>query len=269
MPPPPDAMTWAYLLARWTEFARASVAFPDDAEGRRWKACIADIIALQAITHALNESHTLPADEFALAMERAELGITAHARAIHNAWNAIPLPQSLTDLIDRARAAHRSAASLSVELRASDSAMIVPDTEPLTRALIEARWHGTLRIAAPGTILFAPEPIAFLCPFHTIPEPALAWLSAVPGAALIETPVPQTQIYRQIDPESITITADLVAPLHAQLPPGRPLLLTLIEHARPTEALADHDPERWIAAQSAAGVDPAAPPPVRFASAED
>ena len=258
-------MTWAYLLARWTEFARASVAFPNDAEGRRWKACIADIIALQAITHALDESHTLPAHEFALAMERAELAIAAHARAIHTAWNAIPLPDSLTDLIDRARAAHRTASALSLELRVTDAAMIVPDAEALTRALIEARWQGTLRIAAPGTILFAREPIAFLCPFHDIPEPALAWLSAIPGAAIVESPVPQTQIYRQVDPETVTITADLIAPLHAPLPPGRPLLITAIENARQTEALADHDPECWIAAQTAAGVDPAAPPPVRFA----
>jgi hypothetical protein len=32
----PDALTWAGLLGQWLDFARASVALPDDAEGRRW-----------------------------------------------------------------------------------------------------------------------------------------------------------------------------------------------------------------------------------------
>lgn len=109
---PHDPLTWAYLLARWTDFARASVSFPDQGLGGRWKAVVPDIIALQAITHALAEAANLPPDEHALALNRAELGITTHAANINNAWQNETLPESLSELILDAVQAHRLARSL-------------------------------------------------------------------------------------------------------------------------------------------------------------
>ena len=36
----PSDLTWTALLARWIEFAKASVALPDDAEGDRWRSSV-------------------------------------------------------------------------------------------------------------------------------------------------------------------------------------------------------------------------------------
>ena len=68
-----DDLTWAALLARWTEFAQSSLALPPDAEGDAWRTSIAPIISLQAITHALEEIEHIDPDERArqLAERRA------------------------------------------------------------------------------------------------------------------------------------------------------------------------------------------------------
>ena len=51
----PNVISWASLLAHWTQVAQASLALPRDAEGDRWRAAVPSIIVLQAVTHALAE----------------------------------------------------------------------------------------------------------------------------------------------------------------------------------------------------------------------
>lgn len=75
-------LTWAALLGKWTELARASVAFPRNAEGERWRRCVPDVIGLQAITHALGELDLLREDERGLALDRAAIGIKTHAASL-------------------------------------------------------------------------------------------------------------------------------------------------------------------------------------------
>ena len=72
-------LTWAALLGKWTELARASVAFPKTSEGAKWRKSVPDLIGLQAITHALGEFDLLADDEQGLALDRAALGIETHA----------------------------------------------------------------------------------------------------------------------------------------------------------------------------------------------
>lgn len=103
-PPPlhPDRLTWAVLLGRWVEFARGSVALPDDAQGRRMRASVADIIMLQAVWFALQHLDELDADQRALGVDRAELLIEKHAGAIRQRGADEPMPAKLTELIDDA-----------------------------------------------------------------------------------------------------------------------------------------------------------------------
>lgn len=72
-------LTWAALLGKWTELARASVAFPKTSEGAKWRKSVPDLIGLQAITHALGEFDLLDEGEQGLALDRAALGIETHA----------------------------------------------------------------------------------------------------------------------------------------------------------------------------------------------
>ena len=76
----PQALTWAAMLGRWVDFARSSVALPDDAEGRKLKASVPDLIQLQAVWFALQHLDDLPPDERALGRDRAGVLITRHTR---------------------------------------------------------------------------------------------------------------------------------------------------------------------------------------------
>lgn len=51
----PERLTWAVLLARWTEFARSAVALPKEGEAGLVRQSVADIITLQAVWFALGD----------------------------------------------------------------------------------------------------------------------------------------------------------------------------------------------------------------------
>ena len=97
-----NRLTWAVLLGRWTDFARSSLALPDDATGRAMKASISDIITLQAVYFALQELPILNADEQAIGRDRAAVLIQRSQSAIDQHWCGQVLPELLQQLIDDA-----------------------------------------------------------------------------------------------------------------------------------------------------------------------
>jgi hypothetical protein len=99
--------TWAMLLARWTQFAQASVALPRTAEGSRWRAAVGPIVGLQAVVFALGELEGLPADERALGRDRAGVLIRQYAGALEGLWSSEPMPGEVAALIADAREAAR------------------------------------------------------------------------------------------------------------------------------------------------------------------
>ena len=48
-PSKPDRLTWAVLLARWTDFARSALALPEVGEPGLVRQSVTDIITLQAV----------------------------------------------------------------------------------------------------------------------------------------------------------------------------------------------------------------------------
>lgn len=100
-----DALTWAGLLSKWTEFARSALALPRTAEGDRWRRAVPSIVGLQAVTFALGEVGTLPPDELALALDRAEMLVDRDREALERIWPGEPLHPDLRTLIDDARRA--------------------------------------------------------------------------------------------------------------------------------------------------------------------
>ena len=108
----PQRLTWAALLGRWVDFARSALALPDDPDGRRLRACVPDIIMLQAVWCALRELDDLEGAERALGLDRAAVLIDKHAAAIEQRWpdpaegevgGGETMPQLLLDLIRDAR----------------------------------------------------------------------------------------------------------------------------------------------------------------------
>lgn len=237
---PPDPATWAALLARWVEFARAAVSLPTDDEGNRWRRAVPPIITLQAVTHALAEIDRLPPGEQALALDRGEVLIRDNAAALNRIWGVDPLAEALLELIDDARLAHDAAASRGRHWIVTESRFVMPALDGALNALLGAGFSGDLLGALPGTILFEGEPALMARPDADL---------AIPGLRRSDGATPACQVYRQIGPETGRVERDLVAPLHASLPAGRPLLVPLIKGGEPTNALRDHDAEAWHALQ--------------------
>ena len=105
-------LSWPALLAAWTDFARASVAFPKDAEGDRWRAAVPGIIDLQAAACALGELHRLPEGHAAAAVDTAEVLISRRTRELRDLWDSKP-PEGVVEVI---LDAHSAAAAARAEL---------------------------------------------------------------------------------------------------------------------------------------------------------
>lgn len=229
-----SAVTWAALLAHWTELAKAAVALPDDGDGPRWKRVIADVIALHAATQALEHLDAIAHEQRPAALDMAELICCKHAAAIHDAWAGEDLPGELTELLTDSRIAFEAAANAGVEWRLKADRFESPHAAALADKLIKAGFRGELFLPAPGIPLFAGAPVAFARgPGGAPPDPSAA--SAVeqwfgPGAlhAPERTAGPR-QVYRQMDFASGTPTRDLIAAMDGTLPPGQPLLVLAID----------------------------------------
>lgn len=96
----PDRLTWAVLLARWTDFARSAVALPEDGELGLVRRSVTDIITLQAVWFALRQMDELDEEERAMGLNRAGLLIERHRDAIEKRFAGYALPEGLVSLLD-------------------------------------------------------------------------------------------------------------------------------------------------------------------------
>lgn len=217
----PETLTWTALLAKWMDFARASLAAPRDAEGDRWRAAVPAVINLQAVTFALADLAQLPVEERPLGRDRAELLIVENTARLHDIWRGEPMPESLVEISADARAAlERSVYADAVELIWEGPQSMVMPAVPI------GGEHGMLAVMQPGTIVMPGEPVAWW-----VERDGRPIMQAVPGCRQRAVSMPR-QVYRQLDEEG-RILGDVVAPLDDDLPPGMPLLVPLFEHGRP------------------------------------
>ncbi|GMV24018.1 MAG: hypothetical protein AMXMBFR58_00490 [Phycisphaerae bacterium] len=233
----PDSafLTWAALVAHWTEFARASVALPTQGPQARWRKAVPDIIELQAITHALGEVDRLSRKgERAVALDRADLQIRACATRLHQAWHDEPLHPGLVELIQDARLALAGAAEAGSEWTVQDDQLIAEHPAELADQLIAAGFAGTLMLPAPGVPLRHGSPAAFagLPGGEELPEQFARAIERHLGPASVGPPtrIPGArQVYRQFDFGSGRVVRDLVIPMRSGLPGGQPLLVLAID----------------------------------------
>ncbi|HLO40859.1 MAG TPA: hypothetical protein VK176_07535 [Phycisphaerales bacterium] len=228
-------LTWAMLLARWTEFARASVALPRKGEQGRWRSAVADIIGLQALAQAMGEVDELVRPgERTLGLDLADIQIKAHARNLHEIWKDAPLPEQLVDLIDDARAMHTACRNAGVEWSVASEQLMAEHPSALVEVLRVMGFKGDLYVPTPGVTLFQTCPAIYLSmPGGEIPdEEIMAVIDAHAGwegeLAEPERMYGMRQAYRQFDFLRGGALRDVVLPVDAGLPGGQPLLVCAI-----------------------------------------
>jgi len=218
------------------EFARASVALPDDADGERWRGSVVPIISLHALTMALAELELLDAADRPFARDRASVMIADANTALRAAWRGEPMPESILVLREDAQRALEIARFVgATELRwAGDGILDMPVVTTPTPS------PSTLCIAAPGTPMMPGSPVAW-------------WIGGAPieieGCVAERVTIPR-QVYRVLDANGRAVR-DLIAPLTAELPAGLPLLMPLLEDGEPVGRM-PNDVEAWRAMQRAA-----------------
>lgn len=263
---PMRAITWAALLARWTDFAQASLALPDDAEGEAWKASVPSIIELQAVTHALGELDELADDDRPAAIDRAELICQKAAKELYRVWQHEP-PHQVEEIIDDARAMFEAASNAGVEWLAAIDQMTVPPAAALKAKLTPLKFRGDVFLATPGYPLLAGTPVAFArAPGGAVPKPevlkAIAKFLAIEGGKVSEPDrvASPRQVYRRSDFATGKLASDLVISMTEPPVAGQPLLVLAIEAG---ELLSPAMPTRGMASGSMA-----VPPGVEFAAGE-
>jgi hypothetical protein len=233
--PDNSLLTWAALVAHWTEFARASVALPTEGPQARWRVAVPDIIELQAITHALGELDRLSRPgERAVALDRADLQIRACAARLHQAWHDEPLHPGLVELIQDARLALAAAAEAGSEWTVADDQLVAEHPAELVDELLAEGFSGTLFLPAPGVPLRRGSPAAFagLLRGDDLPARFARAIERHLGPTSVGPPtrIPGArQVYRQFDFGSGRVVRDLVIPMRSGLPGGQPLLVLAID----------------------------------------
>ncbi|TVQ64331.1 MAG: hypothetical protein EA379_01830, partial [Phycisphaerales bacterium] len=238
--------------------AQASLALPGDANGDRWRRSVAPIVGLQAVVFALADTDELPDDERALGLDRADVLIRAHAADLHEAWRAEPMPPLVAELIDDARAALAAQRSRGTEWVVAVDRLETPDLHALLRSACGNGWTGDALGATRGTVLFRGEPV-----LHTRPHAEIN----IEGCERVRR-APPRQVFRQVDDATGRVVRDLVAPLGAPLPPGRPLLVTLAERGVPAPPADEARTEKWRESQRRA-LPEGAPPIEHWAEERD
>lgn len=233
--PLPD-LTWPGLLAHWTAFAQSSLALPKTAEGERWKAAVAPIIGLQAVTFALGDLDKLTRPgERAAAIDTAQVQIRQHVGELHALWKGEELPPMLRELIDDAGKARSAAAGAGVEWRVTVDKLVSGSVQEVQALVASMGFEGDLYLPVPGAALFRNAPAAFARDPGGA-RPAENVLRAV-KEFLVDVSRPERvpcfrQVYRQFDFGKGVVVRDYVVPFDRELPPGQAQLIPAIERGR-------------------------------------
>lgn len=229
-------LTWAALLGKWTDFAKAAVALPQEGEGGRWRDAVAPIITLQAVTHALGELDAIDPGERPAALDRAEIACREASGRLNEIWRGEALPEQVGELIEDSRVAFEMAANSGVEWLVESDSLVAPHPGDLLEKLKRAGFAGDLFLPSPGVPLFRGSVAAFARgPGGAPPDDAIvkaveSFLTRRGGRVSeperIATP---RQVYRQLDFATGKVTRDLVVPMNEDLPAGQPLLVLAME----------------------------------------
>lgn len=225
MPPlRPEILSWTALLGRWMDFAAASLAIPEEADGDRWRASVAPVISLQAVTFALGDLERLDMEDRPYARDTAAVLIRDAAEALGRIWDRAARPALIEEIVRDAPLALEAAVFVgAIELvyapAGAEEPMVMPEV-PIPNV------RGTLAVMQPGTLVMPGEPVAWWVERDGAPiEDALDGCSRRTGGVA-------RQVYRQFG-EDGSIVRDVVVPVLADPVPGMPLLVPLSRDGEP------------------------------------
>ncbi len=230
-----DPISWSTLLAGWVSFAQRALALPKDEQGQRWRDSVAPTIGLHALAMALGEIDKVDPEERPLAMDKSEIGIKAHVAELNEIWRGEPMPESIIELIEDAKAAWELALYEGVAWIVASERFVAFHPAELGDALLDAGYLGEVMIATPGIEMFKGAPIAIARnnsggqPEDDILRMIQDFLEACEGQ--VEHPLivrPVCQVYRQFDFLNPGCAKDLVAPVIGELQAGQPLLIPVV-----------------------------------------
>lgn len=237
-----DHISWAALLGKWTEFAKASVALPDTGDGGRWKRAVPHIISLQSITMALGELDAVDDGQRPLALDRAEITCRESAGAINDIWRGVEIPEGIMELVDDARTAFEDAANAGVEWTVAVASHTFGQPGALVAKLRQMGFAGDLFVPSPGAQLFGGSPAAFArnpggaSPHEVVTREIARFLAGDAKQSALSGPTrvtPPRQVYRQIDFARGGPVRDVVAPMEGDPPAGRPMLVPAVLAGQP------------------------------------
>lgn len=223
-PLPTGLVTWATLLSRWISLVKAGeglvLAAPRDADARRWRDSIAEVVSLQAVTFALGDLSAIPEIDRPLARDRADLAVTEAAGALDRIWKGEEMPEALLEVAADARRAVELAvyAGLRWLVSLGSGPLRMPSVD-----LEAAGSEGTLALMQPGTLVLPGEPLAWWTE-RPLPAELAAMMQAEPTRFELRHG-PPVQVYRELDDQGM-VRGDLVASLQ-ELPRGLPLLVPI------------------------------------------
>ncbi|MFO0856652.1 MAG: hypothetical protein U0640_04755 [Phycisphaerales bacterium] len=227
---PEKNITWALLLAKWAEFAKASVALPDDGDAGRVKKSVPAIIGLQSVACALKEVDSLSAKERAAGLDMAQVLIRQYAADIHAIWKGESLHPGVEELINDAHAALREASNAGTGWVLTQPDFVGEHPAELIAALVEGGFAGDLYLPSPGVRLFKSSPLAFVRESAgPVREDVREAVTEFLGHKVVRTQAQREwlQVYRQFDFGKGGAVRDVVVGENA-LVPGQPLLVPAI-----------------------------------------
>jgi hypothetical protein len=225
--------TWTALLAHFTGIAQRAVGLPRTPEGDRFRSAVPHVIALQAVTLALDHAESLPEEAFFVGLDRAEVVMRDHAAALRGIYQDA-LPDAIAATLEDAGRALASARASGLGWVVTAEALAVEHPAGLVEALLGNGFDGDLLLPTPGVPLFRSAPCAFVRSVDATPLPdgmlALIGLYLGQKDRLARGPirVRPMQVYRQFDFAQGGPARDFVAALDAPDVPGQPLLLWAI-----------------------------------------
>ena len=216
----PEALSWAALLGRWMDFARASVALPATREGDQWRESVVPMITLQAVTFAVSELEQVAPAERLLGWDRAELLSGEAAESLDDTWGPV-MPAEIADTIQAAEAAIIDVLNRMTLVLVSDQA------KAWTMTCLDAvEPVGAFAAAAAGTPIMPGTPIAW---WSEVELDAVRGQDLPGTLHLLTTPV---QVWRCWD-EQDRFWEDVVTDLEADRPHALPLLVPRVLEGLP------------------------------------
>jgi len=231
---PNNTLTWAMLLARWTEYAQTAVALPADGEAGRFKQAVPPVISLAALTYALGELDQLEPDERALALDRAEIQIRADIARLDAIWAGLEPPESIWVFVeDAARALAGVCAdengqhTAGFEWIVAEDGAVFEHPGPLLMALASVSPTLEVWVPSPGVPFFCGAVACHVADVAGVDEEVLGLVAGFLGDDA-EGPIPvetRHQTIRQFDFSKDGAVRDVVVRADETDCPGQALLV--------------------------------------------